>query len=87
MGEPSEIRFNNENSVFQNMLANLQDESTNPEYTEWFKNSLGWKHTAGRLLVRVLEDYFPDFGERKRFVRSVLERKTVRKQTINSNQH
>jgi len=69
-------KFDNENASFQDMLTNLQDESTNPEYTEWFKNSLMWKHTTGRLLVRVLEEQFPDFGERKQFVRSVLERKS-----------
>jgi hypothetical protein len=77
-------KFNDENAAFQSMLTDLQDESTNPEYAEWFKNSLGWNHTTGRLLVRVLEDYFPDFGERKRFVRPVLERKTIRKQNVNS---
>jgi hypothetical protein len=77
-------RFEQENSEFQRMLANLQDESTNPNWVEWFKNSLGWHHTTGRLLARVLEDHFPDFGERKRFIRSVLERKPIRKQNVNS---
>jgi hypothetical protein len=32
------------------------------------------RHTTGRLLVRILEEQFPDFSVRKKFVRSVLER-------------
>jgi hypothetical protein len=56
-------------------LTNLQHESANPKDIEEFKNSLQWGHATGRLLVRVLEEQFSDFGERKQFVKSVLERK------------
>jgi hypothetical protein len=78
-------RFDSENITFQNLLIDLQHESANHKDIEQFKNSLQWGHTTGRLLVRVLEEQFSDFGERKQFVRSVLERKTVSKH--NANQH
>lgn len=72
-------KFNGENYTFQKTLADIQNEPTNQELVDRFKKSLESGHITGRLLVRILEEQFPDFNERKKFLRSVLERKSENK--------
>lgn len=65
-------RFDDENVSFEQMLIDIKDRSSNGTLVEKFIKSLKSGHIAGRLLVRILEERFPDFNERKRFVREVL---------------
>jgi len=67
-------RFNSENQEFERELADIQDQPTNQEAVERFRQSIQGGHTNARLLVRILEEQFPDIVERKRFVRTVLTR-------------
>lgn len=70
-------KFDSDNARFQRKIAYIQDNSADQENIDWFKRSLESGHTTGRLLVRILEEQFPDFLERKKFVRSVLGRTQV----------
>jgi len=75
-------KFYNENIEFQKILADIRDKSKNQEVVERLKKLLKSGHTTGRLLVRVLEEQFPDFSDRKKFVRSVLERTPKNKDIV-----
>ena len=68
-------KFNDENNVFKKTLVKIQSEHRNQKFIVRFKKSLKNSHITGRLLARILEERFPDFNKRKKFVRSVLKRK------------
>jgi hypothetical protein len=59
-------RYEEEDADFQKMLDGIEISVA--------RKLLNDRHTTGRLLVRILEEQFPDFSVRKKFVRSVLER-------------
>lgn len=65
--------FDNGNRDFQKMLVDIGGESPNQETIQFFQRFLDEHHGKGIVLVKILEEQFPDFQERKRFVRSVLE--------------
>lgn len=70
--------FDNGNRAFQKMIVDIQSESPDQETIQLFIKRLSeaeTHHGKGVVLVRILEEQFPDFHERKKFVRSVLERK------------
>lgn len=68
------VGFTRENAKFSSMMQGLWIDPPDPEELEKFETSLRWAHPIARLLVRVLEEQFPDFKERKKFLRSVLDR-------------
>lgn len=61
---------------FESRLADIESQSTDQGFVGRFRQSLESEHTTGQLLVRILEEQFPDYAERKSFVRSVLERRS-----------
>jgi len=68
-------KFEAENTDFGKALLDLQENLADQELITRFKESLESGHAMGRLLVRILEEKFLDFHERKDFVRSVLQPK------------
>lgn len=71
--------FDTKNRQFEEVLTGVQNEPPSQELVEHYKRLLKDRHVTGSLLVRILEEQFPDFGERKKFVRLILERTSERK--------
>ncbi len=76
-------KFNSDNQEFKKTLANIRSEPMSHKLQKRFEETLKNEYTTGRFLVRILEEQIPDFAERKKFIRSVLERhsKTRQKKT------
>lgn len=72
------VGFTREDTKFSSMMQDLWIDPPDPEELGKFEASLRWAHPIARLLVRVLEEQFPDFKERKKFLRSVLDRSKQR---------
>jgi hypothetical protein len=67
-------KFEDENAHFQKMITDLQNKNSNQEVFTQFQERLQFPHVTGRLLVRILEDQFSDFHDRKKNIRSILEK-------------
>jgi len=67
-------RVERENKELQEKIAQIRDKSKDQEVVARLEEWLKSEHITGRLLAIILEEQFPDFIERKRFVRSVLQR-------------
>lgn len=69
------IKYETEHAQHLTLMNTLASDSVDEMVCEEFTSSLQGEHYTGRLLVRILEDRFPDFTERKQFVRECLDPK------------
>ena len=69
-----QVRFSSASTNFEVLKNQLWQDPVEPQVFGRFTQELKWEHCVGRLLVRMLEARFPDFVERKEFVRSILDR-------------
>lgn len=67
-----EEKFDRDNKRFQKIFGSVNS-GVDPEMLDWIKSSIKTdRHFTGRMLVFILEEQFPDFIERKKFIRLVL---------------
>ncbi len=67
-------KYAEENASFKTKFAHVQNGSVTSDNSAWLNTYLDSPHVTGRLLVRILEEQFPDFKERKQFVRAIRHR-------------
>ncbi|HRV75997.1 MAG: hypothetical protein H6799_01955 [Candidatus Nomurabacteria bacterium] len=70
-------RFDEDNNAFKKALDDIPESDRDEAGVERLKKWLESGHTTGRWLIRVLEDEFPGFDDRKEFVRSIFDRSSV----------
>lgn len=72
-----EDRYKEEDVDFQKILDGIKIFDSVKMFTKIKMSVAKWllksKHRTGRLLVRILEEQFPDFSVRKKFVRCLNE--------------
>lgn len=73
--EHESVRSQTRKTKFKKWMTMLSSDSVDESELEEFNSYTKSRHGIGELLVHVLEDRFPDFAERKQFVRECLDPK------------
>lgn len=71
------VKSQTRKTKFRRWMDMLSGDSVDEAMLADFQGNVESRHGMGRLLVHILEDRFPDFAERKQFVRDCLDPKRL----------